>query len=528
MPRIPEYQQGQLASELVGTPGIDTSMGNALRAAAAAEGTKAGAYNQAGVNLSILGSQAAQINASARIAKQKELAKAEKERQRISDQITTTEAQFELSNKLGELHTNLAYENREHPEMVPGLLEEQGRELVDGMAQQYPRQVLQANVTKAGLSTLTGQLTNARTHAATQRTKNDMERTERAGELMVEAAGKLTSLEGLQSVFGQIDQFANASYVVKGDANDAYIAELKKDASEAYLYNMLGSGDEGDPQGVVQTIDSGVFDDVLPAKDRFAFKKKFYDYAEARQKEIDRITHDKLVTGAEGIETDLIEGEANGTNTIQGVDTHIKSLAKAARGAKDPKTRKSLNSSLRSAKSVRDGLIREAKADQKAADKAEVKSKYDSPEGVKFRDALHQFEAYGATKDGRKDITEALVEKQKSTIRKGRELGLIKAGEAASSLKRLAKIGVQVRQEKSGKKNSQNLKGAWDKGIGAIGNFFGGKKATPQQKKMSQEAVARYKWLVDNVGAQAEKAGKPLTDKQKEKLRIQAIQDVSK
>lgn len=520
MPRIPEYQQDKLASAQVGTPGIDTSIGDAYKQASSS-------YGQLAYNTSILASQAAQQESSIRVAKQRALDLAEKERQKISDQITTTTAQFELTNQLGDLSAKLAAENQANPEQTVSLLQEQGTELVKQYAGQFPRPNLQANVLKGGLSVLTGQLGSARSHAQAQRTKNDIARVDRSRQLLVDAAGKTDSLEALQGIWNQLDQFSDLAYVVKGDGTDKFIAEGKEKATEQFLYNMLGVGDAGDPKGVVSVLDSGVLDDVLPADKRFSFKKKFYDYAESRQKELDRAQKEGVYNRVADIELDVNLSDAEGTATPADIDKNISELQGLADEAKDSATKKRISTTIKSLRATGARIKKRQEVESKAAAKQEATNVYNSDAAINARAELDAVEhqIHKMYKDKTKTVPPELRDKYRKMTIEAKNNQYIK--DAPARLQEIKKIENIERSEGTGKGNNSFIKSVIGDGISAINSFFGGgKKPAPQ----SQEANAEFRRLkAGYLSAKRKRTGNQnavLTKDEEAKLVRRAIDSV--
>lgn len=258
MPKIPQYQQDQLASSLVGTPGVDLSGSNMWQDAARA----AQSVQSAGMQLAAEGIQQknAEIAANARI----NAAIAREQQQRL-DKVDEATARFGLETQLAELNAKLREDYKNNPEEVPKLMQQQGPALVNQYVSGLSNSRIQPNILAHGLDAVRGKIVDNHDWSLTTRTKQASDAAVATLNQFSINIGNAGSVDEVKKGFADFEQYYAGNYQAQfGPKFQEMYQKAKAQGIKNYLSNLsMGSNEDIAQMG--QIIKSGVFEDDIDA-----------------------------------------------------------------------------------------------------------------------------------------------------------------------------------------------------------------------------------------------------------------------
>lgn len=424
MARIPQYEQAQLASSVVGTPGVDTSATQMFNTISGAAGEVAQQAQYALTAQRQLEYQAAREARAAAKAQQKALDEVQVATETAKLMPTILARQDEIKNSTPPEQWATTFNND-----LPTVL----GQIENGQYSPEVKAGLQKNL--AGIfKTETDQIHSA---ALTQRTKNAETETANSYDALVERAGQETTVAGVGKLWAEADKLAAKASLVFGDAK---AAELTKKAKEGMAKEYLYAATVKSPEAVQQIIDSKAFESVLSEKDKEDFIFKAHSLVRAKEAQAKADTRDAVAVSR--IESDITSLKVD-RNDPQALTAHVQALDKTiAQTPKTPENREYI-SQLTAERDRTKGQIDSFGQKQAAKNTAAIKRIHDSEKGISTRDYIRiesnnikaKIKTFGKTVT-RKEAEEILptLTALSSAINKAKSSNYMTEGEANSHL----------------------------------------------------------------------------------------------
>lgn len=271
MPKIPVYEQGQLASSAVGTPGVDTSGTQLFGTIAQAAG---GITDELARTI-----QANNVEAARKKREADELAKAQK---KILDDIDVANHESKLDLQLGDEEGKVKAEKQSDPAGSGALFTQRGTDIMD----KYLDGITDENVkNRVKLGTIKS--INARANAMngwtlTQRTANAQAGIESTLAEYVNRAGNLTTAQEVGQTWEKIEALRGPGTLAFGAKTDEIIRRAKTDVAEQYVNGLMIR----DHNAVRPVLESGAFDSALNAEKRRQLIEKAGLLAKAEEQDM--------------------------------------------------------------------------------------------------------------------------------------------------------------------------------------------------------------------------------------------------
>ncbi len=267
MAKIPQYQQQQLVSSIVGTPGVDTS-GEALA-------NKIG--NQAQSISNTLFTDAVrkqrQLDAESRAlaaAKQKQL-----------DTIETNKHLLELDIAWGANFKEIENNSKDAPGTIVGQAQKVGQELLDERLKNIPSESVRNAVTASGTNLLRNKLNGAQSSAETLATKKGIADFNSQLDLKAVQAGNAADKQEFDKLYKEFDEFGGQAAFVYGAAGADKIKAARNEALDQRIDALLIDKKYDEARAV---ITDPQYKEVLDAKDRFQKTKEIQSLIDSQER----------------------------------------------------------------------------------------------------------------------------------------------------------------------------------------------------------------------------------------------------
>lgn len=295
MGKIHPYEQGQLASVAVGTPGVDTSGAELFQAVGKAA---------AGVQEEVVA--AARQNQYLLAQAQREQKARAKEHREALDAAEVAKHTYNIDRVLDLRRVKTEQEHPDDPTAGVAAYDVGGRQDID----EYIKTVnpeLQPKVTKAAYGSLQASMGRVTDWESRQRTANTMSDAKRVLEEHAIDLGNASTPEELFAKSKQFDEKYGQTY--RSVLGKAQFDEMYRDAKEKGVVNQLARLVDSNPKLAEQIVSDkdpdkdnpyrGVYSDVV---DQEKVKEIFRDLrSEARRKQADDETKDRLAQQGEKV-----------------------------------------------------------------------------------------------------------------------------------------------------------------------------------------------------------------------------------
>lgn len=432
MPKIPEFQQRQLASSRVGTQGASTSTTNLFKVLA---GESQGISNQ-------LAAQARDTQIQIAAAKREQAAVA-KAQQALLDK--SDEAVYGAQNKMAidEVYNRVKADSLNAPESAPTIFSSTALEAVDKGLENIPER-LRPQVRINAVKAIQGRASELSNWVPTQRTQNSQAQFESTTKELVLKAGDLATFGDLENTWQAIDGMGASAISGYGAEAGAKLAEAKKSAAEQFITGRMVA----DHNSVRPLIDSGVFDGVLTATEQ----RKLLDDANRLEAADFR---EQEHQGKLDAMSRRIEYTTNEVNIETATPVEMQSELQTARAALNAElalptpNESNINKLSQRIEELTTGV--DEYGTDKAKDKAEkARIFHNSDEAVTARAKLRTFKEglSGQTFSTKQEALSALNDYE-AIVEKGRQNGVLNGEEYESSIGWVAKQRTKVQNAES-------------------------------------------------------------------------------
>lgn len=276
MPKIPRYQQGQLASSVVGTPGIDNST--------------AKLFNEIGSQLNTVRNSMFQVAFEQRrqdlreqAQKERELKAVQKEQQRRVNKVELANHRFQMDSQLDELGNQLRQDHVNDPETVPDLLAKQGRDAISKYAESISNPDVRADFLSQSLNGLRSQTGGAASWAQRQGPINAEKNALSAlDQFSIGLGNKQFPDEVLDGVAAFEEQYGQTYREQFGPKYDLMFQKAKEQGVKNYLSRLSREN----PEQLDAVVNSGMFDDHIDQTSITSVYNTYKSYARQQEREI--------------------------------------------------------------------------------------------------------------------------------------------------------------------------------------------------------------------------------------------------
>lgn len=253
MARIPLYDQQQLASQMVGTPGVDRSGAQMFSSLAQAAGG--------------LGDQISRTQYYNKINERKALEaqkKLEAAQTKALDDVDYANAMIELTRQIGEEEQSIKTDYQNDPVGIDKVFQESSTRILDAYAESVSNPRVAQRLKVGGAEYIKNRTTGMiQDYIPSQRTKIAQAKTGEALRGLVGEAGQAADYKTYLETRGKLDAMQSTMALSYGaDASKNY-DETRKAMAKSYLNSQMVK----DPTSVKALIESNEFDDDLQSGD---------------------------------------------------------------------------------------------------------------------------------------------------------------------------------------------------------------------------------------------------------------------
>ena len=273
MGKIQSYQQGDLASSAVGTPGVDNSLTSVLNQV----GQMAGAAENHVAALASQEYQQTRVEALRRQAEQRAL---EKQQRELLDKVDIDTHAAQLDLQLGALKTQTKTEHLKDPDSAVGRYTEQASKLTDDYLKNVPAS-LQSQVRIKAVESTRSASSDINNWSYTQRTDNARAGLTSTLADYINGAANLGSIEDVGKQWQKVDALKPSLETAYGTDAEKIIRETKTNITKQYVSNLMVK----DASLVEPLIKSGAFDRELDGSTRADLIHRADVYVKAKERD---------------------------------------------------------------------------------------------------------------------------------------------------------------------------------------------------------------------------------------------------
>ena len=457
MAKISRYEQNQLQSELVGTPGVDTSTAQLFNVAAQGFGDVA--------------TQMRYVAAQ----KQREVAAATKAQQRALDEVQVATETAKLMPEILAQQDNI--KSTTPPEQWGQMFNQNMPVMLDKINQADYSPGVKLGLQKAVAGIYKSETDQLHSAGITQRTENSKVDIANSYDALVASAGQQTAIDGISKLWAQADALVPKAALVYGDAKAQELAlKAKEGMAKEYLYAATVKS----PEAVQSIIDSKAFESVLSEQDKENFIFKAHSLVRAKEAQIkqdDKTSADVNQIGQYIIDANTDEKDPTAvTQRIIDIDRTIAATPKTA-------TNKGLLEHLASQKEhltkVLDDAPKKADAEAKKAKQETYNSESAAAARTAMADDIGKLHAdMGDSKKWDRDDAAKVVERVQKLYARSKKLvaqGYYSGNDDKSLHAQFAKKLAEANNRLSKKMNpAEQLAAAWKGGIKQATDALGG------------------------------------------------------
>lgn len=516
MPKIPQYEQGQLASSVVGTAGVDTSGADIF-------GTMAKGLGQ--VQDVLYQGIAADVQEQQKVyrqkqAEQKALDDAQK---KLLQDVEVKNHQIGLNAALNDVESEVQQNNQTTPYMADKVYADAAAKRVDDYLKTNTLDPTVAARVKLGAMTdIDSGMGRMRSWSLSKRTEIARAYGETLLKDLTDKGGKTLDTEGVTALWEQIDALKPQLEITHGADATAMVDAAKAKAAEEHIYGLINDRqyDKADAEMASHAFDSIGQDKIRELRQAAANLKN----GQERQQQLE-IRTDALSERV-AIAQQSVDTPSTDLNAVRDLNVQLRQ-------------RLTLELS-KPAKEQNLGLVQDIKSEINRTDKilnptdkqkAAEKVAKDKETHAKFADNRLYLDQWQAAMDAHAWTTPEAhltdLEKFKVYLNKVNTRGGLTEDEYSSYLKFVAKQNEQIKAGKSSKKGVvdavQGLFGAADKKHSQLPAAPGKTKA-----QTHAEANAKYKTAYDAMYERRKKAvGRELNDREKIIIHNMALQEAN-
>lgn len=314
MPRIPRYQQNQIASQVVGTPGLSSSTSNLM-------GELASQANR--LNSSLF--QVAFQEARQERLQENALAQLEKARQQRVASIAINKEQLQYSAGLDQQFKDLRQQNVNSPDQIIPQAQEIGQRMLDEQLESITDPIVRDKVQAGALGILRGKLGGLTGQVERLENQKAVADLEQQFDTIIVQAGNGDSSEAFESAmatFADPRTVEDALFVYGAEAPKK-IREAQGDAIDQRIKQLIGQRDFAAAR---ELVDDERFDKILSAEDRLKSKKEIQSVIDAEERrELRQIRKQQDFTRLE-VATTIAEATAANAPIIEQLDMRKEAL----------------------------------------------------------------------------------------------------------------------------------------------------------------------------------------------------------
>lgn len=292
MPKIPRYQQGQLASSVVGTPGVDTSVSDLFKTLA----SDASQLRNAGMQVAFNAFRQNQIR-QAQVEREKRAL--EREQSRRLEQVQVANERFNIDGELDALSADLREEFASSPHKAVETFRTKGLEGLNNYVNKIDNPNTRAKVLAESLNGLRSRSKSMEDWSRGQQLRNAEAGAVSALDTFSKGLGTKETPEDVLNGIAEFDSNYGATYRAQFPAKyDALFTKAKVKGIENYLSDVSAHN----PEKLNAIIESGVFDEHIGKKEMRGIYAKQKQYAKETQKVIDdQVAYDTAVNWTQSI-----------------------------------------------------------------------------------------------------------------------------------------------------------------------------------------------------------------------------------
>lgn len=279
MPRVPQYDQGPLASPVVGTPGVDTST-EKLFTGITADAEKVQNAQQTIATSDFNAGIEAQKKA---LADQKAI---EVKQQEYQDTADVANYHAQLSIQLAKTSDQLRIDRADNPDGVPEEFMQTGRDTVDSFTKDLPKNI-QNRVRADGYNNVASETNTLSNWRKTQKATNAENKALDRVAMFVSQAGQAPDFSSLEKLHANLAQIGPGLHASFGDKAGKVFNDAKANMDHAFITNRMAKSTSPDEtKQVLNLLQSGAFDTTIPADKRSALNSQLLSNINAQEHEI--------------------------------------------------------------------------------------------------------------------------------------------------------------------------------------------------------------------------------------------------
>ena len=271
MGKISTYEQGQLASQVVGTPGVDNSTAQLFNTVAASASSIADSAFQS-----------LQTDRVEELRKQREQEQLAKAHQKMLDEVDTAAHRGRVDLLLDEDQNAVKADKQNDPSGAPILFNDKANKRLDEYLSTISDENVRMKVKEESLKEINSRANSLNNWVYTQRTANAQGNIANVFSDYATSAGNLTSAKDVGEYWQKIEAMRGATTAAFGADGDKLIRETKTGITKQYIEGMMLRS----PDGVEPTLKSGAFDSVLNAHDKEELLYRSRTLVKAKEHEV--------------------------------------------------------------------------------------------------------------------------------------------------------------------------------------------------------------------------------------------------
>jgi hypothetical protein len=271
MGKISTYEQNQLASSVVGTPGVDTSTGALFNGVSQV-------FSGVGQQIGTLARQ----NQAEVFRLQREQRAAAKAQKDLLDNVNAAAYAAQWDLKAGEFENETKTTTMLAPKNAPKTFTEKTTKELDAFLATIGDEDVRNKVKLNAIKDINTRANALNGWAFEQGTVNARNNTTAAIDALVLSAGNAKDDLGYNDTIKKINGLAGSTLLAFGTKSEEIITKARQDAAKQYFEGFMARGEYAK---AAEKIQSGQFDKVLSAQDRGALLKEADSYKAAQQRD---------------------------------------------------------------------------------------------------------------------------------------------------------------------------------------------------------------------------------------------------